>query len=256
MAQILFETFNVPAMYVAHQSVLSLYANGRTTGIVVDMGADICHTVPVYGGSVLSHAHLTLDFAGSDITEYFMKILEERGYSFSSNPEREMVMDMKEKLCFVSLDYEADMQLSSLSSIFEKRYEMIDGGVISIYNERFRAAEVNFQPYLMGLESAGIHECTYNSIIKCDEDIRKDLFGNVVLSGGTSLIPGTPDRMQYELSKLAPNIDVKIIAHHDRQYSTWIGGSILASLPSFHQMCISKEEYLNSGPIAIHRNAK
>merc|ERR1712000_223296 len=139
-------------------------------------------------------------------------------------------------------------------SPLEKSYELPDGQVITVGNERFRCPEALFQPSFLGMESAGIHETAYNSIMKCDVDIRKDLYGNIVLSGGTTMYPGIADRMQKELVALAPQtMKIKVIAPPERKYSVWIGGSILASLSTFQQMWISKEEYDESGPSIVHR---
>ena len=254
MTSIMFDTFNVPAMYVSIQAVLSLYASGRTTGIVMDSGDGVTHTVPIYEGYSIPHAVKKIMLAGRDCTAYLAKILTERGHTFTTSAEFEIVRDIKEKLAFVALDFEAAKDEAAKSSTYEKSYELPDGTVITLGSERFRVGEYLFQPSFNGKEFDGIDKTTYDSILECDIDVRKDLYGNIILSGGTTMFEGIGERLYKEIQNLAPStMKVKVIAQPDRKYSVWRGGSTLSSLSTFASMWVTKEEYDEVGESIVHR---
>ena len=249
--QIMFETFQIKKYYTTIDAVLSLYASGRTTGMVISCGYGLSHIVPVSEGYCLPHAILTLDLAGEDITDFMRKMLREKGYS---QINREIARDIKEKLCYVASDYKAELETSKSSNDLVKNYELPDGQVITVGAERFRAPEVLFQPELIGLERDGIHKLASSSLRMLDVNVRRDLYSNVVMDGGSTLVEGMDVRLLPELTNLVPKgAKVKTIVPPERKISSWIGGSILTSLSTFREMWVNKAEYEESGPSIVHR---
>jgi len=255
ITQIMFESFSVPGLYVAIQAILSLYASGRTTGIVLDSGDGVTHTVPVFEGFSLVHSIERLDLAGRDLTTYMVRILRERlPMNLDTSSGREIVRTMKENTCFVSQNYQKDLSNAEASVDLPQDYELPDGKVVSIASERFRVPEVLFNPGMIGKEAPGIHQLIQDSISKSDIDLRRALYENIVLSGGTTMFTGLEQRLQAEVGKLAPSsVKTRVIAPPERKYSVWMGGSILSGLSSFQDMWITKDEYDEAGQSIVHR---
>lgn len=261
-AEILFETFNVPALFVSMQAVLSLYASGRTTGIVLDSGDGVTHSVPIYEGFAMPHAIMRMDVAGRDITTHLQQLLRRGpGFNFNTTAEFEIVRAIKETACYVAYDPAKEEELiepvagdKGTGGPVQLSYKLPDGQSIDLGPERFRAPEILFHPDLIGEEYPGVHEAISTSIKRTDMDLRKTLYSNIVLSGGSSLFPGFGDRLLSEIKRLAPkDMKIRISAPPERKYSTWIGGSILASLATFRKMWVSHEEYDEEGLNVIHR---
>lgn len=253
-AQIFFETLNVPGYFVQSSAILSLFATGRTTGIVLESGDGITQVVPVYEGYALMHATDRYNLAGSDLNVMMEKKLGDAGLTLTSFSEKEIARQIKEKYAYVAEDYENELKKAQTSNSCEEKYTMPDGNVVVINEERFQCPELLFHPEMNHIEMEGIPQLIYNAIMKTDIDIRKDLYRNIALSGGSTLFPGLQERLEKELTKLAPpTIHVKVVSPDERKYGAWIGGSMFSALDNFVEQCITQDEYDESGPIIIQR---
>ena len=250
LCQVLFETYNVPQMRIELDALLSLYCSGRTTGLSVSSGGGVTSVLPVYEGYAIQSAMKRLDIGGSDVTEYMTRLLTEGGYYFRTSTDREIVRKMKESLAFVSCNFNQDMVWARMSSEMEKLYELPDGNIITISNQLFQCTECLFQPLTqLGREHVGIHQLIHNSIKECDIDVRRDLYSNIILAGGNTMLPGFSERIQKEITNLAPvKSKVKIVCPPERRYSTWIGGCILSSI---HSNWIGRDQYDEVGPSIV-----
>lgn len=255
MLTAMFETFEVKNMYVAIQAVMSLYANGRSTGLVVDSGDGVTHTVPVFEGFSIPHAIEKMEIAGRVITDYAQKLLLEQGNSFTSTAELEIVKDIKEKLCYVAQDYDLEHAAASQSSELDMAYTLPDRSQITVKGlVRMQIPELIFKPDLNGKSCQSIQALAWSSVDKSDVDVRRDLLKNVIMSGGTTMYEGIAERMKSELTMLAPpSSEIRIVASPDRKYAVWKGASTLASLSTFAASWISKEEYEEHGASIVHR---
>lgn len=249
-AEIFFDTFNVPALYISMQAILSLYATGRVTGVVLDSGDGVTHSVPIYQGFAMPHSIQRIDIAGRDITRNLRQLLQREGHNFKTTSEFEIVRTIKEKACYIAQNPQKEESMENEKG----SYMLPDGSTIELCKARFRAPEVLFKPVIIGEECHGLHEVLYYSIQKSDMDLRRTFYSNIILSGGSTLFNGFGDRLLGELRKLCPkDMKLKIVAPQERLFSTWIGGSILSGLENFKKMWISKREYEEEGARAVHR---
>lgn len=263
MAQIMFETFKAPAIYIANRAVLSLYASGRTRGLVVQAGAGVCHAVPVFEGYALPHAVMKLELGGFDLTNSINNILRARGHEFKGPTGLDIVRDIKAKHCCVP---------PASKSEAEVKYELPDGNVATLDTAELTAqAEALFRPEVMGeghpaFSSPGLGVLAVDAINKCDADLQHDLYGAVVCAGGSSMLPGFCQRMQEEIAARAPaGTDVRVVPdlrpgqrrergyNSQRENASWIGASMFATLPTFSQLKITKQEWEEqAGKSIIH----
>ncbi len=253
MTETMFETFSVPSLWVACAPQTALSASGRATGVVLDCGGGVSCVAPIYKGNTLHGGVTRLELAGFDLTDSLMKMLTDRGYSFTTAAEREIVRSLKEELCYVAADFDQELSATEAGAI-ERLYPLPDGQVIVVSSERFGCPEALFRPHLVGVASAGIHEALHAAIMACDEAIRDELYANIVLGGGSTMFPGFADRLKAEVSALAPpGTTVCVIAPPDRGLASWIGASQLASSSASAGMWISRQDYDEHGPSIVHR---
>ena len=285
----MFETFNVPGLYLENTAALSLFSLGKNTGIVLESGS-VTQSVPVYEGCALRHAVNEMDIGGREITDYLQKMLNDKTPdSFRTRAEWEIVNDIKERLGHLSMHYEDDLNIFSKSKEKNKEYELPDGQIIDIGVERIKCYEIMFNTKMFGdddFEFSGIDEMLSKSII--ESGLKYDDYKHIVLSGGNTRFGGN-DAIKHRLGNIVykdeqdafivegyfgnyfgreriyediinivygygkPIRPCKIIAPPERKYSVWIGGAISAHLPNFYEMCIAKDEYEEYGAKIVNR---
>nr|XP_003230734.1 PREDICTED: actin-85C [Anolis carolinensis] len=249
MTEVMFEHFQVPALYVGLQPLMALYASARTTGLVLDSGDGVTVTVPIYKGHCLLHAISRINFAGRDITKYLATLLLETGHSFLSSSEQEIVKDIKENLCYVSLEPNNETEKSVVHT-----YTLPDGSPVKIGEQLYKAPECLFRPTDAGITAPGIQQMILESISRCDGSIHQDMWKNIVVAGGSTLFAGLSERLLKELharapKRMLPNVE----APEDRMHSVWIGASVLTSLPSFQERWVTQKEYKEVGSTVLQK---
>ena len=254
MIQVMFETFNVPSFYLSSQPLLSLYSFARLTGLVAEIGAGVSQFAPVSNCKGIDAGYMKNMIGGSDIDNYLEQSLKECDFikdnSILDYEKQQMIRDIKEKHCYVSLDYNAELHNPSKNDV---SYALPDNKSITLGSERFRCPEILFNPQINGFEFDGIAQTIVKSIQQCEIDEQSNLYANILLAGGTTLLEGFQERIEKDIVRLAPpNMNVKVVASPDRRYATWIGGSVLGCITAFHQMVITRSEYDDVGPPVIY----
>lgn len=260
MITAMFETYGFKAVYVAIQAVLVLYAQGLLTGVVLDSGDGVSHIVPVYEGFALPHLTRRLDVAGRDITRYLIKLLLLRGYAFNRTADFETVRRIKEKVCYVGYDMELERKLALETTVLMANYTLPDGRVIKIGAERFEAPEALFSPGRLDIEQPGIAQMLFNTIQSADLDLRSEFYKHIVLSGGSSMYPGLPSRLEKDIRELylqnvlkgrtdlLAKFQCKIEDPPRRKHLVFLGGAVLADImKDKDEFWINKREYDEQG---------
>ncbi|EGR27852.1 hypothetical protein IMG5_187570 [Ichthyophthirius multifiliis] len=250
-----FENYNTPALFIAVQGVLSLFASGKTTGIIIEIGDGVTQIVPVFEGYSLQYAQQRIDLGGRNITEYFNYLLRRSGYYFHTSAEFEIIKKIKEKKCFVSLVNQGDDKNYDTRGIVDT-VTLPDGNTMTLTFEKQKAAEILFNPSLIGLEYTSISDLLIRSVQKVDIDLRNTLYQEIIISGGCTKLKDFPNRFLNEVKKIVPKQQkVKAYSPENREDLCWIGGSILSNLASFKNMWITKKDYEEQGERVLLKNS-
>eukprot|EP01115_Flamella_aegyptia_P008013 TRINITY_DN330_c0_g1_i2.p1 TRINITY_DN330_c0_g1~~TRINITY_DN330_c0_g1_i2.p1 ORF type:complete len:335 (+),score=97.17 TRINITY_DN330_c0_g1_i2:3-1007(+) len=260
MIETMFEKYGFKACYIAIQAVLVLYAQGLLTGVVVDSGDGVTHIVPVYEGFALPHLTKRLDVAGRDVTRYLIKLLQLRGYYFNRTADFETVRQIKEKLCYVGYDMDLERRLARETTILVQPYTLPDGRVIKLGAERFEAPECIFDPSRIDVEAPGMSEQLFNTIQGADIDTRSEFYKHIVLSGGSSMYPGLPSRLEKDIRSLYlervlqgnrstfHKFHCRIEDPPRRKHMVFLGGAVLAEIMKDQDhFWMNKSEYEEQG---------
>jgi len=266
MLEMMFEKYGCEAAKSQIQAILVLYAQGLMTGVVVDAGDGVSHIVPVWDGIVPQTLIKRLNVAGRHITRYLIKLLQLRGYAFNRTADFETVRAIKEKLCYVGYDLEVEKRLALETTVLMQSYKLPDGRIIKMGRERFEAPEVLFNPSLLDMDSVGLQHVLFNMIQEADIDLRPAFYQHIVLSGGSTMYPGLPSRLEKEIKTLylknvlkndisrMQKFKLKIEDPPRRKHMVFLGGSVLADIMKDRpEFWITKKEWEEFGDKMIEK---
>lgn len=230
------------------------------TGVVVDSGDGVSHVVPVWEGICPPNLIKRLNVAGRHITRYLIKLLQVRGYAFNRTADFETVRQIKERLCYVGYDLDVEKRLALETTTLVARYELPDGRIIKMDRERYEASECLFQPHLIDEEQVGVSDMLFNMIQDADMDLRPAFYKHIVLSGGSTMFPGLPSRLEKDMrdlylkrilkgdQKALDRFKLGIEDPPRRKHMVFLGGSVLADIMKDRaDFWISKAEWKEQG---------
>ncbi|KAI0986319.1 hypothetical protein GJ496_005527 [Pomphorhynchus laevis] len=271
LCEIMFEKFEIPAIQIIKNPVLSLFSQGKSNGVVLDIGHNCTVVAPVLDGYTMLRAVVqSSTVAGYPLLQYYKKILKIDNKSLTVRVAENATQSYKD---YIGMSVMMDLTAATLqlydrspydATILEQMphvtYELPDRTILDIGEERYRTSERLFSTHQYNIEEAGkidLASMINSSVRLCDVDVRLPLYSNIFVVGGVSLIPGIVDRLSYELSTRVPHsAKLKVVSPSnasDKLYSTYIGGSIIASLGSFHSRWISKHEFSENGNSIVHK---
>jgi actin-related protein 2 len=261
----MFETYGFAAAKVEIQALLVLYAQGLINGVVVDSGDGVTHIVPVWDNTCPTHLIKRLDVAGRHVTNYLIKLLQARGYNFNRTADFETVRQIKEKCCYVGYDLDIEKRLALETTTLSETFVLPDKREIKVGMERFEAPEVLFNPALVDCERPGVHRMLFDMIQEADIDLRPAFYKHIVLSGGTTMFPGLPSRMEKEMRSLYADLvkgnpvsikkfQLRIEDPPRRKHMVFLGGAVLADImDKSEEFWVTKAEWHEVGPSIIQR---
>jgi actin-related protein 2 len=265
----MFEKYGFAACNVSIQAMLTLYAQGLLTGVVVDTGDGVTHVVPVWDGFVPQNLIRRLDVAGRHITQYLIKLLLLRGYAFNRTADMETVREIKEKLCYVAYDIGVERRLAQETTCLMENFTLPDGRVIKVGRERFEAAEALFNPSLIDSEKSGMSDMVFEMIQDAEIDTRAEYYKHIVLSGGSSMYPGLPSRLEKDLrdrylrdvlkgdNTRLKKFKIQVEDPPRRKHMVFLGGSVLADImKDREEFWMTKAEYDEVGMRVLNKIGK
>ena len=249
IAKVLFDTYKIENLFFASQPILSLFSTSSTSGAVLESGDGVTQSCIIYEGYTIPGSYKRINLGGREVTEYLQFLLNRKGYELKNSDGFQITKKIKEELCEIfPQEQENNLEI--------KNYTLPDDSIIEIGDERRLAPEILFNPLIREYEYPGIQEILAESINKTNVDLKLQLYGSILLSGGNTNIKGMKERIYKEIKKIAPkNAKVRLHTPSNPENCCWIGGNIISSLEISKEMWISIKEWMEKGEnIILTRN--